>query len=133
MADKLVFEKTPEKSGEKTAHGFLKWDTASFSAISGGFGKGPLPDGEYTVRRYHVVVGDHLESGYKDEKTGERWFVPLEPDFTVQNRGGFGIHPDGSPKGTLGCIGLSRNDASRFWKKWMDTKLSNRPTKLTVK
>ncbi len=130
--NKLIFEKTKDKSNNKTASGFLKWATSSFSAISGGYGKGALPDGDYTVKTRNVVVGSTLKSGFKDKKSGEKWFIPIEPNFNT-DRKGFGIHPDGGPTGTLGCIGLRSNDASRFWKKWNKTPLSSRPTSLIVK
>ena len=109
----------------------LRWGTDTFEAISGGFGKGPLPAGSYTIRVRHVVV-NAAGSGYKDPLTGSSWFIPLEPKFNT-SRGGFGIHPDGKPKGTKGCIGLQGKDTAKFWGKWKKIALESRPKELVVK
>jgi L,D-transpeptidase catalytic domain len=109
----------------------LKWGNNSYAGVSGGFGKGPLPSGEYEVRVRHVVVNPP-GSGYKDSSTGKSWFIPIKPKFST-TRGGFGIHPDGSPKGTKGCIGLQGNDSQKFWKAWNATAMGERPKELTVK
>lgn len=42
--------------------------------------------------------------------------VPIEPDFDTGGRGHFGIHPDGGPQGTRGCIGLTGDDTSDAFK-----------------
>jgi L,D-transpeptidase catalytic domain len=117
----LVFTKTMNK---------LAWGTFTYKAVSGGFGKGPLPNGDYDVKIRNVVVNPP-ESGFKDEITGKSWFIPISPTFP-SSRSGFGIHPDGSPKGTKGCIGLQGADTEKFWGKWLQTPLSQRPTSLKV-
>lgn len=109
----------------------LIWGGKSFSAISGGFGKGSLPKGSYTVKVRHVVVNPP-DSGYQDALAKNSWFIPIEPDFSTTRRG-FGIHPDGSPKGSKGCIGLQGTATGLFWKKWNNTSLGHRPTSLIVK
>lgn len=113
----------------------LVWDHTTYQATSGGFGKGRLPSGEYKVKIFNVDTNAKGE-GFKDPKTGEAWFIPLEPKFETDRgkagKGGFGIHPDGGPVGTLGCIGLTGDDAAKFWKKWNATSMGNRPTSLKV-
>jgi len=119
---KLIFSKTTKK---------LTWGNVTFEALSGGYGKGPLPSGDYTVKVRNVVVNPS-GSGFKDNLTGKSWFIPISPTFST-TRSGFGIHPDGSPKGTKGCIGLQGADADKFWKKWTATSLNQRPNSLEVK
>lgn len=111
--------------------GQLKWGNDSYNGVSGGFGKGPLPEGDYEVRVKHVVVNPP-GSGFKDPNTGSSWFIPIEPKFST-SRGGLGIHPDGTPKGTEGCIGLQGADSQKFWTKWNNTPMGDRPTELAVK
>jgi len=108
----------------------ITWGTHSYKAITGGFGKGPLPSGNYNVKVRHVVVNPP-GSGFKDALTGKSWFIPIKPSFSTP-RDGFGIHPDGAPKGTKGCIGLQGGDSEKFWKKWNDTSMSERPVSLVV-
>ena len=111
--------------------GILKWNEQSYSARSGGFGKGPLPTGKYTVDVKHAVESKNLGSGFLDPLSKKRWFIPIEPDFTT-DRKKLGIHPDGPPAGTEGCIGLKGASANLFFTKWNRTSISSRPTKLTV-
>ena len=119
---KLVYSKALNK---------VTWGEHSYKAITGGFGKGPLPSGKYKVEVRHVVV-NLSGSGFQDNLTKKSWFIPITPSFSTP-RDGFGIHPDGSPKGTKGCIGLQGRDSERFWKKWNNTPLRERPASLTVK
>lgn len=111
--------------------GRLTWNGASYAAISGPYRTGALPEGSYTVRVRHVVVGGALSSSFKDPKTGNAWFIPISPDFET-DRSGLGIHPDGGIPGTEGCIGLRGADAGKFWQRWNKTPMGARPTTLTV-
>lgn len=108
----------------------LVWGGDKYQAVTGGFGKGPLPSGRYEVKLYNTVV-DGLPRGMTDPLTGDSWFIPLKPTMST-TRDGFGIHPDGPPVGTKGCIGLTGADAGKFWKKWNATPFSGRPTELSV-
>jgi len=122
MSD-LLFNKTTKT---------LTWGAEHYKAITGGFGLGPLPDGEYEVKTRNVVVGSHLASGFENTLTGNRWFIPIIPRF-ASTRDGFGIHPDGNVPGTKGCIGLQSSEAGSFWRRWLNTPLTARPTGVTVK
>ena len=130
--DTLVFELIKDKADTKTAHGFLKWGTSSYNAISGGHGNGYLPEGVYTVKTKNVVVGKGLKLGFQDSRSKKRWFIPIVPDFDT-GRNKLGIHPDGGKGGTLGCIGLRGADTERFWKRWNGTPLGSRPRSLIVR
>ena len=111
--------------------GKLAWGGATYTAVSGPFGKGELPEGSYTVRVRHVVVGSTLGQSYTDPKTGDAWFIPISPEFDT-SRSRFGIHPDGGKPGTQGCIGLRGADAGKFWQRWNKTAMGGRPTSLIV-
>lgn len=117
----LIYSKTTRR---------LAWGSDSFNGISGGFGKGSLPSGHYIVKVNHAVINP-IGSGFKDNLTGKSWFIPISHS-TDTSRSGLGIHPDGSPPGTAGCIGLQGADANRFWTKWNNTALGQRPTSLEV-
>ncbi len=119
----LVFNKATKK---------LTWGAEHYNAITGGFDLGPLPDGSYEVKTRHVVTGSHLASGFENSLTGNKWFIPIIPNF-AETRDGFGIHPDGNVPGTKGCIGLQASDAGSFWRRWMNAALNARPTQVTVK
>jgi hypothetical protein len=67
-------------------------------ALSGGWGKGPLPDGRYRcsnlrTRKEHAMVRD-----------GVGFSVVLSD---MPGRKLLRIHPDGGVPGTLGCIGIT--------------------------
>lgn len=111
--------------------GQLTWGDDQYNVVSGPWSKGAIPNGDYAVKSRNVVEGSQLGSGFEDNQTGKRWFIPVEALFST-NRGGFGIHPDGNVEGTQGCVGLVGRDASRFFIKWLNTKLSDRPTGLRV-
>jgi hypothetical protein len=84
-------------------------------AVSGPWGKGSLPTGQYIVRpavRIDLTHEDYAEryKGWTDGK-GFAWFADLEPSFECE-RSGFEIHPDGGVPGTKGCIGLKHEDTT---------------------
>lgn len=111
--------------------GVLTWGATHFRAISGPHGKGALPLGRYVIKTRNAVVGGALDHRYEDSVSNNRWFLPIEPQFST-TRKGFGIHPDGNVVGTLGCIGLASGDANSFWTRWTMGAIPLRPTKLNV-
>lgn len=125
----LVFEKSGTVDGSTMAYGTLTFAGKKFSAVSGGFGKGQLPNGAYRVET-RKAVDQGLAKGFVVGST--QFFIPITPGFT-SGRSGLGIHPDGRKKGTLGCIGLQGSDAKKFWKLWMAKSVASRPTKLVVR
>ncbi|WP_324172664.1 L,D-transpeptidase [Sulfurimonas sp.] len=90
--------------------GVLSWlNFGTWTARSGNWSK-PLPNGLYTVERRKITpISSKMKKGFLDNKTGKGFFVPLTAHFDLHGRHGFGIHPDGSPDGTHGCIGLINN------------------------
>jgi hypothetical protein len=80
----------------------LKMGGASYNALSGGFGKGFLPTGHYTVMTRNVVVGDDTPlKAYTVDSTS--FFIPIEPLFAT-SRTGLGIHPDGNRVTVESCV-----------------------------
>jgi uncharacterized protein (TIGR00725 family) len=99
----------------KKAEGTLKWPAKSLasSAISGPYGNGYLPAGSYLAFR-NKMLDKPSGSSYCDTKN-KCWMQPLDPQFST-TRTDLGIHPDGGPAGTEGCIGIEDPDT----KKWYD-------------
>ncbi|WP_027187423.1 L,D-transpeptidase family protein [Desulfovibrio cuneatus] len=64
----------------------------------------PLPVMTYTIGKIRTNFTDQRYEG----RTGKPWFCELIPQGSTK-RTGIGIHPDGGPPGTLGCIGLDPN------------------------
>ena len=133
MNVQLVFTKTSMGKGTRMV-GVLKWLNEEYSIVSGGYGKGSIPDGQYDVEVNRAVEGDKttMKSGFVNSLSGRGWFLPLKPKFSTQ-RYGFGIHPDGNLPGTKGCVGLQGDDIKKFWDKWLRTPMKLRPKSLTVK
>lgn len=109
----------------------LHWGEASWPAVTGPYGKGALPVGEYEIRVKHVDVGPHLSTAF-EAAGGLRWFIPIVAVGDDHGRGGFGIHPDGNREGTLGCVGIEREAAVAFWVRWNATPIDQRPVRLVV-
>lgn len=87
----------------------LVWGGSSWSAVSGPHGNGKAPAGLYTVERRKITpLSSKMAKGFLDPKTGKGFFVPITPSFS-SSRSGLGIHPDGKPPGTKGCIGITSN------------------------
>jgi hypothetical protein len=128
----LKFVKTENGIGSRVI-GKLYWDEDEYDVVSGGYGKGAIPDGSYDIERYKAVAGDisTMKSGFVNPVNGRGWFLPLTPKFST-TRHGFGIHPDGNLPGTKGCVGLQGADIKKYWDKWMKTSLKNRPDSLQV-
>lgn len=132
MTTAIRFVKTAQGTGSRVL-GHLKWGSDEYEVVSGGYGKGPIPNGTYDIERYNAVTGDKatMKSGFINPINGRGWFLPLKPQFTTA-RHGFGIHPDGNLPGTKGCVGLQGGDIKKFWDKWMRTAIKARPSSLVV-
>ena len=132
MSLKILFVKTKKGAGTRIT-GKLKWHSNEFEVVTGGYGKGPVPDDLYDIEVFRAVEGDisNLKYGFVNPITGRGWFLPLTPKFTT-TRHGFGIHPDGNLPGTKGCVGLQGADIKKFWDTWVRTPLKMRPTSLLV-
>lgn len=109
----------------------LIWDDVRYEAISGPHGKGQLPDGVYEILVRNSFESSELKDSYRDPLTGLAFFIPVVPMFDTV-RHGFGIHPDGNVPGTLGCVGLQESASARFWRRWKQTHIQNRPDILHV-
>jgi len=128
----ISFIKTSKGTGTRMI-GKLKWFPDEYEVVTGGYGKGAIPDGLYDIEVYKAVEGDKtsMKTGFINSITGRGWFLPLSPKFST-TRHGFGIHPDGNLPGTKGCVGLQDKDIKKFWDKWMKTPLKMRPSSLLV-
>ena len=128
----ITFVKTSKGTGSRFI-GKLKWGSDEYEVVTGGYGKGAIPDGTYDISRYNAVVGDKstMKSGFVNPINGRGWFLPLAAKFST-TRNGFGIHPDGNLPGTKGCVGLQGADTKKFWGKWMRTSMNSRPSSLVV-
>ncbi|HEB94106.1 MAG TPA: hypothetical protein ENI94_11700 [Gammaproteobacteria bacterium] len=132
MSMQISFIKTSKGTGTRML-GKLKWFPDEYEVVTGGYGKGAIPDGPYDIGVYKAVEGDRasMKSGFINPITGRGWFLPLSAKFSTA-RYGFGIHPDGNLPGTKGCVGLQGGDIKKFWDKWMRTPLKMRPSSLLV-
>jgi len=84
-------------------------DGKYWPAVSGPYGKGKLPAGEYLITEpVEIKSKADKYKPYRD-KTGFTWWCRIKPMFETE-RSGFGIHPDGNISGTLGCIGITLDD-----------------------
>ena len=84
----------------------LNWPIASYPAISGPFGKGKLPPGDYMGSNLRLRPN---KKGMVCNKFG--WSLDLNPSFPMtmaqSERTDLRIHPDQPPIGTEGCIGIT--------------------------
>jgi hypothetical protein len=108
----------------------LSFNGQTYSAVSGPYGDGKLPTGNYAVKVREAVEGSTMTSPYC--AGGVCFFIPIEPLFNAKGRTGFGIHPDGNVAGTKGCIGISSNDAKAFLEAWKKMDIGIRPTTINV-
>lgn len=129
----LIFRVTSIDSGGKEAIGKLLWDQDSYGAVSGPWGNGSAPPGNYAVERNKVVSDSNMEEGYciTDSQGKLCFFIPITPQFPT-DRNGLGIHPDGNVPGSLGCIVIQADHARRFWDRWTQTGAAERPDRLTI-
>jgi len=77
-----------------------------FPAVSGGWGNGPLPLGEYKCHAARPLPANSPDG------LGT-WIMGIEPLFTT-SRYNLAIHKDGGVPGTLGCIGITEGDMVCF-------------------
>ena len=81
----------------------------TYSYNSGGFGKGNLPNGDYTVTPH---MWNRNTKGMVVDGVGFSFALSDKFDPRVgATRSLLRIHPDGSPTGTQGCIGIVGNGA----------------------
>jgi len=88
--------------------GILEIKGEFIPALSGGWGKGTIPHGEYLVQMPVKLKDEKQNNSYRGEDFP--WIARLEPQFYMPDRNGFAIHPDGGVKGTMGCISPINND-----------------------
>lgn len=103
----------------------------SVDAISGPWGNGVLPAGNYELK--HSGFTDRplqppLKSSYCDPR-GNCWFQYIKPLFNT-TRNNLGIHPDGHTAGTAGCIGLLIDD-SKAWRTLFEQNTSDKLLKVS--
>lgn len=113
MTAQLYFD-VDLRSGNQ-AQGLLHWSDKKLSsrAVSGTTNNFlALPNGQYLVKKKGYL--DKTDQAFCDAK-GSCWFQYIEPQFAT-DRKNLGIHPDGKPPGTAGCIGLKCED-SQEWRK----------------
>lgn len=79
----------------------------NYIANSGKYGKGTMPLGKYELKKPIILIDEEGNRPYK--KDGDPWYCELVPLFNC-DRTGLCIHPDGGVKGTLGCLGIEKND-----------------------
>ena len=84
----------------------------SVDAVSGPFGNGSAPNGDYLVDNPRP----RSESGFTKDGVGSGFSFDLKPKFDTK-RQCLEIHPDGNGPGTLGCIGLqgSKSQNTNFY------------------
>ena len=78
--------------------------SGSWSANSGPWGNGRLPNGEWIGSNARTRTSDAMV------RNGVGFSVDLDPTFNT-SRDLIRIHPDGNVRGTQGCIGLTGNRA----------------------
>ena len=94
------------------ARGVISFPCGSqFTAVSGGYGKGALPDGEYIIEKCYKLKDDGKQKAFK--RDGEPWVATITPQFET-DRKELLIHPDGNIEGTLGCIGVTEKDMNCY-------------------
>ncbi len=105
----------------------------SFKAVSGPWGKGALPKGEYILGgkpRAKNATNDKNWKAFCDNQN-QCWSQTIKPQFKTE-RSLLAIHPDGNIAGTLGCIGLKNSDTKGF-RDYLTTQLKEKPgMRLTV-
>jgi RHS repeat-associated protein len=91
----------------------------SWSAVSGPYIPGPLPQGDYTLSGPPLPVDPTAsENAPYCDPSDNCWFQPLKPNFDTDRgkKGGrLGIHPDGNKPGTEGCIGVTTEDTKDLY------------------
>jgi len=107
---KIYFDIYSEYDGE--ARGDLiimveKNKYTRYPALSGPHGKGSIEKGEYDVVSCYQLDKVTKNNPYK--RDAFPWMAGLKPLFETE-RNNLAIHPEGNIHGTLGCIGILKND-----------------------
>ena len=103
----------------RTRQETLILDGEEYQSISGPYGNGALPPGEYhTSTTLAPNAGHYFPSGFVGPD-GFAFGIKLIPQFPT-SRGGLWVHPDGNVIGTLGCIGVHPSQALPFWEHYND-------------
>jgi hypothetical protein len=128
-----------QQRGYYKSYGYLyiyeNKDHHLFPALSGGYGRGSLPIGSYDVGS-PVVLDDTIDNyAYKGDVFP--WCCSLNPIGKCQDDQGkrtkLLIHPDGGMNGTLGCIGISKDDQKAYeTMKFLFEKYNKREVRLDV-
>ena len=92
--------------------GFLCIGQNKYSCVSGKYGLGALPKGQYKINKCYKLKP---VKGKTEPYTGLEfpWVAKLTPQFQT-NRSKLLIHPDGGVEGTRGCIGIRNKDVQAF-------------------
>ena len=124
----LVFN--PTKQLKNGIEGILHTEESQYHAISGLWGNGALPSGEYIVSKVYKLKPIKSKT---EPYTGTSfpWIAKLDPQFKT-DRTGLLIHPDGGVAGTRGCIGITDNDTQCFYDLFELSK-QHKPLNLNVK
>lgn len=95
------------------------WEHGSWGARA----RDPLPSGRYRTGLRQLKAarsGIYKKAAFTDPQ-GFYWFLHIiRTDDTSRRRSQFGIHPDGHPPGTHGCIGLTENSTEPAFEKLKD-------------
>ncbi|MEG3899817.1 MULTISPECIES: RHS repeat-associated core domain-containing protein [unclassified Microcoleus] len=124
------------------AYGTVSWindqgkEIGLYPIISGQWGKGALPEGNYKITQGPIEYFDKTQDIYArclDSVSGKSWWLAVKPTFKT-TRGDFGFHPDGGTPGTAGCLGIPKGvDSSDLYQRFKDYDISpNHPLYLDV-
>jgi RHS repeat-associated protein len=93
----------------RTVVGGTEIITGNYSAVSGPYGNGALPEGVYTVSN----LRSRTAKGMVCPGETEGYSLDLNPEFET-DRTDLRIHPDEPPPGTMGCIGIDCSVSKDF-------------------
>jgi hypothetical protein len=88
-------------------------DGTEWSAVSGPYGQGSLPEGLYRIGKAVAIDPDNPGNRPYRDSAGLAWWCPIYPSF-ITDRTGLGVHPDGNIPGTAGCIGIKERDTAEL-------------------
>jgi len=114
--DYIIFTPGGGTTSAGTVHWMLDNGTTLFTldAMSGPYGQGPLPSGQYVGRN----LRDRTRKGMVCPGS-PGWSMDLDPQFPT-SRTDLRIHPDQPPVGTEGCIGMQCGLSSDAMKMMLD-------------
>ena len=110
--DRLIFSIRQIAGLQATGELKIIGEDLSFPALSGKWGKGYLPLGEYKISAPYRMDDVKKNIAYKRERFP--WMAAIVPQFKT-DRDNLAIHPDGNIEGTLGCIGLLNYDTLCYY------------------